>query len=182
VKPGVPDDMTAGRQQPFEPAPEERTGRKRNSCKVVVTDSGRMLFTVNRDREGEFLMLPGGGQRFGETLTEAARRETLEETGLSVEVGGLLLVREYIGANHEFADEDGDAHQTEFLFEASLVPGDQGRGPAGPFAMDTWQTGTAWLRPEDLGGSRIYPSVLASILPAVAAGTYAGPVYLGDVN
>lgn len=182
MKTGIPDDMTAGRPAPFEPAPEERTGRKRNSCKVIVLDSGRILFTMNRDREGVFLMLPGDGQRFGETLVEAARRETMEETGLAVEVGSLLLVREYIGANHEFASEDGDAHQTEFLFEASLVPGDPVSGPAGPSAMDTWQTGISWIRTEDLGGFRIYPSVLASILPAVAAGTYGGPVYLGDVN
>ncbi|MDM7992061.1 MAG: NUDIX domain-containing protein [Candidatus Fermentibacter sp.] len=182
MNPGAFDDMTAGRTPPFEPAPEERTGRKRNSCKVIVLDSGRILFTLNRDREGGFLMLPGGGQRFGETLVEAARRETMEETGLSVEVRGLLLVREYIGANHEFASEDGDAHQTEFLFEAVLVPGDPGGAAASPSIMDTWQTGIAWIRPEDLAGFRIYPSVLASILPAVAAGTYGGPVYLGDVN
>lgn len=174
--------MTAERPAPFEPAPEERTGRKRNSCKVIVMDSGSMLFTMNRDGLGGFLMLPGGGQRFGETLVEAARRETMEETGLAVAVGSLLLVREYIGANHEFASEDGDAHQTEFLFEASLVPGDPGRAQAAPLSMDTWQTGIAWIRPEDLGGFRIYPSVLASILPAVASGTYEGPVYLGDVN
>ena len=178
----APCDMAPERPAPFEPAPEERTSRKRNSCKVVVQDGGRILFTVNRDREGDFLMLPGGGQRFGETLAEAARRETLEETGLSVEVGGLLLVREYIGANHEFASEDGDAHQTEFLFEASLLPGVPGEAPAAPSVMDTWQTGTAWIRPEALRGLRIYPSVLASILPAVITGTYAGPVYLGDVN
>lgn len=182
MNPGIPDDMTAERPAPFEPAPEERTGRKRNSCKVIVMDSGRILFTMNRDDQGEFLMLPGGGQRFGETLVKAARRETMEETGLSVEVRSLLLVREYIGANHEFASVDGDAHQTEFLFEAVLVPGDPGGEPAVPSAMDTWQTGVAWIRPEDLRDFRIYPSVLASILPGVAGGTYAGPVYLGDVN
>lgn len=160
-----------------EPFESDRTGRKRNSCKAIVVREGRILLTVNRDRMGDFHLLPGGGQKFGETLTEALRREVLEETGWIVEPGGLVLARDYIGGNHEFADLEGDVHQTELIFMASAVR----RGSCEP-VHDPWQTGTEWVSLEGLELIRIYPAILATILPAVISGEYEGPVYLGDVN
>lgn len=40
--------------------------------------------------------LPGGAQHVGETLKEAALREVLEETGLNVDLGGLIDVVDFI--------------------------------------------------------------------------------------
>ncbi len=168
------------RAAPFEPARCGPRQKKRNSCKTIVVREGRVLFTVNRDDEGEFLMLPGGGQRFGETLEAAAGRETLEETGVRVHVRDLVLVREYIGANHEFAAGDKDAHQTEFFFMAD--PAGDDPADAQPVELDAWQTGSAWIDPAALGAFRVYPGALLSILPQIIAGTYSGPLSLGDVN
>src|SRR5215216_3959860 len=58
----------------------------RVSVKAIVTKDGRLLVTRNRDVEGDFFLLPGGGQESGETLTEALRRECLEEVGADVDV------------------------------------------------------------------------------------------------
>ena len=44
-----------------------------------------------RPRLGEW-SLPGGAQKLGETVHEAARREVREETGLEVEITGLIDV------------------------------------------------------------------------------------------
>ncbi|MBN2587026.1 MAG: NUDIX domain-containing protein [Candidatus Fermentibacteraceae bacterium] len=160
-----------------EPFETDGRGRKRNSCKAIIVMEGRLLLTVNRDRQGDFYLLPGGGQRFGETLTEALCREVLEETGWVIEPGRLILARDYIGANHEFAEWEGDVHQTELVFLARPVHRkDVQRVP------DPWQTGIEWVSPEALGRIRIYPSILAGILPAVMSGEYEGPAYLGDVN
>jgi len=167
-----------GSSDPYSIDNRESLTRKRNSAKVLVELGGRVLFTLNRDAHGDFLLLPGGGQRFGETLAEAAARETLEETGWLVEPGRLLLVREYIGALHEFRDEDGDVHQTEFVFGSVPVE----HRPLEASERDAWQTGSAWLDPVEAARARIYPSILGRILGSLLDGSYDGPVYLGDVN
>ena len=60
----------------------------------VVVLSGDQVLLVRRakpPRQGEW-SLPGGAQKIGETVFEAGRREVLEETGVTVEVLGLLDV------------------------------------------------------------------------------------------
>ncbi len=60
---------------------------------VVVRGSDGVLLVrrANPPRQGEW-SLPGGAQELGETVAEAARREVAEETGLSIEVLGLIDV------------------------------------------------------------------------------------------
>ena len=53
----------------------------RNSAKALVLHEGKILVNRCTSRFGDYYALPGGGQREGETLLEAVRRELLEETG-----------------------------------------------------------------------------------------------------
>ncbi len=152
-------------------------GRKRNSCKAIIVKDGKILLTLNRDDTGDFYLLPGGGQKFGETLLEAMQREVLEETAWIVEPGELILARDYIGVNHEFARWESDVHQTELMFTARPI-----RVEEKALVPDPWQTGVEWVEPERLKSIRLYPSVLIEILPKIIAGTYRGPIYLGDIN
>jgi ADP-ribose pyrophosphatase YjhB (NUDIX family) len=57
---------------------------------VVLDDQKRILLAHRRDMD--LWDLPGGGVEHGELPTEAAIRETLEETGVVVEVERLLAV------------------------------------------------------------------------------------------
>ena len=60
---------------------------------TVVLD-GEMVLMIQRGkppRKGSW-SLPGGAQELGETIREAARREVHEETGLEIEIFGLLDV------------------------------------------------------------------------------------------
>lgn len=70
---------------------------------AVVWRNGQVLLVrrANPPRRGEW-SLPGGAQEIGETVLEAARREVLEETGITIEVLGLVDVVDSI-----HRDEDG---------------------------------------------------------------------------
>jgi 8-oxo-dGTP pyrophosphatase MutT (NUDIX family) len=110
--------------------------------------------------DAPFFLLPGGGQKHAETLPDALRREVMEEVGVPIEVGDLVLVRDYIARNHEFADQS-DGHQLELYFRCELGVGeipDNGPHP------DKWQVGVEWLDLSNLRSAPLYPKVLASML------------------
>lgn len=66
---------------------------------TIPEQDGRVLLTRRSISPGRGLWTyPGGFVDFGESVTDAAVRETLEETGLTVELTGLLNVYSYPGA------------------------------------------------------------------------------------
>jgi 8-oxo-dGTP diphosphatase len=152
----------------------------RNSIKAVIIRDGCVLLTVNEDPWGEFLLLPGGGQEFGESMDEALRRECMEELGCEVIVGDLIGARDYIGSRCEFAEVDSDIHQVEIIFSAELAPGCEPRtGPLPDDQGDWAQTGVAWVPLAELKERRLYPSVLKEWLPTLPEPARR---YLGAVN
>lgn len=149
----------------------------RTAARAIIIRDGYLLVTKNVDSEGEWYLLPGGGQQHGEDLLSALRRECWEEIGCGVRVGRLRFVRDYIGKNHEFADEDGGEHQLELIFECELEPGQE---PSTGLETDSRQTGVVWLELASLPAYRFYPRALIPHLMRLEEAN--GVVYLGDVN
>ena len=77
---------------------------------TVVLD-GDMVLMIQRGkppRQGSW-SLPGGAQELGETIREAARREVREETGLQIEIFGLIDVVDSVRSD---ADDKIEYHYT----------------------------------------------------------------------
>lgn len=74
---------------------------------VVVLDGDRVLM-IQRTDNGRWA-LPGGGQELGESVRGAALRETCEETGLDIEVTGVVGI--YSDPRHVIAYDDGEVRQ-----------------------------------------------------------------------
>lgn len=59
--------------------------------RVVIVDEDRRILMVRQHHEGrDIWMVPGGGIEEGENSIEAAVREAKEETGLDIEVTGVV--------------------------------------------------------------------------------------------
>jgi ADP-ribose pyrophosphatase YjhB (NUDIX family) len=87
-------------------------------CSTIVF-RGEDLLLVHRARNGtDDWVLPGGTPRPGESMAACARRETLEETGLSVEPTRVAFVLEAL--------RPGSTRRTvDLVFLASGPPGEQ---------------------------------------------------------
>ena len=68
------------------------------AASAVVTDGAGRVLLLRRSDSGNWA-LPGGTLELGESITECAVREVREETGLDVEVMGLVGVYTDPGAS-----------------------------------------------------------------------------------
>jgi ADP-ribose pyrophosphatase YjhB (NUDIX family) len=148
----------------------------RVASKAIIVRDGQLLVTVNSGPFQTFFLCPGGGQDHGEDIHSALRRECREEVGCEVVVGELAFLRDYIAADHEFAAQDGWAHQQEAYFFCSLAPGPE---PVLGSGGDTWQTGVTWIPVSGLLDEPLWPKALARWLLSSVKDRRG---YLGNVN
>ena len=151
--------------------------RIRNSAKAVIVKQGKLLALKMQENGGTYYILPGGGQNKGETLHEALQRECMEELGVTVEIGDLLFVREYIGKNHELSVKHADAHQTEFMFACSVMEDEFTNG----FNPDKGQEGAEWIPIHQLMDYKLFPRELRTHLISYS-NEGKSLVYVGDIN
>ncbi|MVO89359.1 NUDIX domain-containing protein [Streptomyces sp. p1417] len=87
---------------------------------VVTDEQGRIL--LQRRRDNDLWALPGGGMELADSLPGAAVREVKEETGLDVEITG--LVGTYTDPRHIIEYTDGEVRrQFNVCFTARVVGG-----------------------------------------------------------
>ncbi|WP_172388065.1 NUDIX domain-containing protein [Streptomyces sp. MNP-20] len=110
------------------------------AASAVVTD-GRGHILLQRRRDNDLWALPGGGMEMTDSLPGTAVREVKEETGLDVEVVG--LVGTYTDPRHVIAYSDGEVRrQFNVCFRARLV--------AGELALSDESTELRWVDPSEL--------------------------------
>ena len=92
------------------------------SVTAIVTNNDGHLLLVHKT-DNDLWALPGGGMDVGESITDAVVREVKEETGLAVEVTGLVGV--YTNPGHVMAYDDGEVRQQFSLcFTTRLLGGE----------------------------------------------------------
>jgi ADP-ribose pyrophosphatase YjhB (NUDIX family) len=125
---------------------------------AVRDDAGRLLLIHKIDNN--FWALPGGGMDLGESIADAAVREVAEETGLTVQVTGLVGI--YSDPAHVMAYEDGEVRQ-EFsvCFHARVLSGE-------PREDGSETKEVRWVDPADVPGLSIHPSMRRRIDDALA--------------
>jgi len=89
---------------------------------VVVNNAGEILLIRRADNDN--WALPGGAMDLGESLTSAAARETEEETGVRVEVTGLVGI--YTDPRHVILYTSNNEVRQEFsvVFTARALGGE----------------------------------------------------------
>ncbi len=119
------------------------------SSTAVVTDQRDRIVMVRR-RDNDLWALPGGGMDLGESIVQTAVREVKEETGLDVEVTGLVGV--YTNPHHVMAYDDGEVRQQFSLCFTTRLLG-------GELAFDTESTDIAWIPTDQIARLAMHPSM-----------------------
>ena len=140
----------------------------RTSAKALVIRDGRMLAIRLHDQDGDFYIMPGGGQNAGELLPAAVERDVAEETGIAVKAGDAVFIIE--------GEKGEESHRVDIVFRCEYL------GETDAERHTDWnQTGYDWLDIATLNKAPLYPSKLRRPIMNLAAGKEA-PVYLGNEN
>ncbi len=126
---------------------------------AVVRNRDRFLL-VHERKHGQLWYLPAGRAEPGETLAEAAVRETLEEAGVAVRVVGVIRIEH---------SPQADGARVRGIFVAEPV-GD----PTPKQAADAESLGAEWVRLDQLHDYPQRGSEVRELFEYVAAG---GPIY-----
>jgi ADP-ribose pyrophosphatase YjhB (NUDIX family) len=124
-----------------------------NSIVVAVTafiqDAAGRLLMIRR-ADNDLYAIPGGAQEIGETISQTVVREVKEETGISIDVTGLIGV--YSDPQHVIAFADGEVRQEFSLcFRARPVGGE--------LRTSSESKEVLWIESARLNDLNIHPSI-----------------------
>jgi ADP-ribose pyrophosphatase YjhB (NUDIX family) len=116
---------------------------------AVVDDDGRLLLIRRSDNDN--WALPGGAMDPGESISDAAIRETKEETGIDCEITGLVGI--YTNPRHVILyTSDGEVRQEcSVVFSARAVGGEP--------TPSSESSEVLWVVPGEVDGFTMHPSM-----------------------
>lgn len=130
------------------------------SVTVAVTNDTGALLLIHRT-DNDLWALPGGGIDLGESTRQAGVRETEEETGLRVEIVGVVGI--YDDPRHVIVYDDGEVRAQFSICLRGYVVG-------GALRPSDESSEVAWVLPPRLDGLPIHPSMRLRINHALTPG------------
>ncbi|AYG82802.1 RNA pyrophosphohydrolase [Streptomyces hundungensis] len=119
------------------------------SVTAVVRDADGRLLIIHKT-DNDLWALPGGGHDIGESISDTVIREVLEETGITVEVDGVVGL--YTNPEHVLAYDDGEVRQQfSICFRAHPTGGN--------LRTSSESKEVRWVDPADLDDLNIHPSM-----------------------
>jgi ADP-ribose pyrophosphatase YjhB (NUDIX family) len=115
---------------------------------IVTNERGEILMVHKTDND--LWALPGGGMDVGEYMADAVVREVKEETGIDVEVTGIVGI--YTNPNHVMAYDDGEVRQQCSICFTTRMLG-------GRLATSSETKEVLFVAPGDLDSLNIHPSM-----------------------
>lgn len=112
------------------------------SVNVIVNDEQGRILMIRRTDNGNWAV-PGGAIDLGESMTQAAVRETVEETGITCEITGLVGI--YTDPNHVIHYTSNDEVRQEFSIVLT------GRHVAGEPTTSSESSEVRWVPAESVG-------------------------------
>ena len=115
---------------------------------IVVRDDRILLVRYGDPEGGTYLVAPGGGVLEHESVADAAVRETLEETGVRVAPGPVLLIEDILATHFKMCKVwigcdvvEGDVSATEGAREEGILE-------------------ARWFRRPELDSETVYPWIV----------------------
>ncbi|PKF50450.1 NUDIX domain-containing protein [Enterovibrio nigricans] len=131
----------------------------RVSVRAVCYQDDSILLAEHRDDRGLWYILPGGGIKHNETMSEAFDRELLEETGGKATMGDVLFVREVIADLLDTTYLPEHLHQIELFVEAKDF-----ECISSPQSPDHNQIGIVWMPLARLSELLFFPKTMVPSL------------------
>ncbi|WP_163512687.1 NUDIX hydrolase [Fodinicola acaciae] len=119
------------------------------SVTAIVPDETGAILMVHRT-DNKLWAVPGGGVDIGETVADAVVREVEEETGINVEVTGLVGI--YSNPHHVMAYDDGEVRQQFSMCFTTRILG-------GTLRTSDETSEVVFVQPAELDKLNIHPSM-----------------------